>query len=220
MGSDDLFHKRKARSLNALKRKKAKRSPYAKVLIVCEGEKTEPKYFSDARDFYKLNTVNVEIRGDMGSDPMSLVSFAKQRYREEKDAGDAFDKVFCVFDRDEHSHYEKALNDLKHTSPKNIFVPINSVPCFEYWLLLHFDYTTSPFSASGGRTAAQNVVKALKTYVANYQKGDKVFASLQGQLAFAKANAARVSAESARTGNENPSTRVHELVDFLQTIKT
>ena len=45
MGSEDLFHKRKAKSAEQLERRKAKRSPYEKVLIVCEGEKTEPNYF-------------------------------------------------------------------------------------------------------------------------------------------------------------------------------
>ena len=45
MGSEDLFHKRKAKAADSLKRRKAKRSSYDKVLIVCEGEKTEPNYF-------------------------------------------------------------------------------------------------------------------------------------------------------------------------------
>ena len=45
MGSDDLFHKRKAKQTRDLKRKKDKRAPYDKVLIVCEGGKTEPNYF-------------------------------------------------------------------------------------------------------------------------------------------------------------------------------
>jgi hypothetical protein len=42
MGSEDLFHKRKARSANKLARKKANRASYDRILIVCEGEKTEP----------------------------------------------------------------------------------------------------------------------------------------------------------------------------------
>ncbi|MBE8232515.1 MAG: hypothetical protein HAW67_02180 [Endozoicomonadaceae bacterium] len=36
MGSEDLFHKRKARSANKLARKKAKRASYDRVLIVCD----------------------------------------------------------------------------------------------------------------------------------------------------------------------------------------
>lgn len=39
MGTDNLFHKRKAKSAKGLQRRAAKRDAYAKVLIVCEGEK-------------------------------------------------------------------------------------------------------------------------------------------------------------------------------------
>jgi hypothetical protein len=40
MGTDDLFHKRKARKAESHRRKKAMRAPYERVLIVCEGMKT------------------------------------------------------------------------------------------------------------------------------------------------------------------------------------
>ena len=45
MGSDDLFKKRKARKLRDISRKKRTRDLYKRVLIVCEGQKTEPLYF-------------------------------------------------------------------------------------------------------------------------------------------------------------------------------
>ena len=50
MGTDDLFHKRKARKVTQLQRAKESREPYDKVLIVCEGEKTEPHYLMALRD--------------------------------------------------------------------------------------------------------------------------------------------------------------------------
>src|SRR5690606_19893118 len=118
MGTDNLFHKRREKKLANLKRSAPKRETYAKILIVCEGEKTEPNYFAGARDYYKLNTANVEVCGECGSDPVSVVRFAKQRYREERDAGDAFNKVFCVFDRDTHPNYAQALNAIASATPK------------------------------------------------------------------------------------------------------
>lgn len=96
MGNGSLFTKGKAKTASELARGKARRAPYAKVLIVCEGEKTEPHYFNGLRDYYGLSSVHVEVCGDCGSDPISIIGRAKQRYREEKDAGDAFDQVFCV----------------------------------------------------------------------------------------------------------------------------
>lgn len=38
----------------------ADRGEYPRILIVCEGAKTEPNYFKAARDKYQLKTANVE----------------------------------------------------------------------------------------------------------------------------------------------------------------
>ncbi len=138
MGSDNLFHERKARRERDLARKRARRASYDRVLIVCEGAKTEPNYLRKLIDFLELNTANVEVDGDIGSSPISVVEHSKERYNEEKRTGEAFDRVFCVFDKDSHESYTRALDEVKQAKPKNIFTAITSVPCFEYWLLLHY----------------------------------------------------------------------------------
>jgi len=79
MGSDDLHHKRKARNARSFKRKRAKRAPYDMVLIVCEGEKTEPNYFRALVDDLQLNTANIVIAKNIaGSSPRTIVDFAFQ----------------------------------------------------------------------------------------------------------------------------------------------
>jgi hypothetical protein len=221
MGTDNLFHKRKAKSAKGLQRRTARRDPYAKVLIVCEGEKTEPHYFQDLRNHYGLNTANIEVCGECGSDPNSVLQFAKQRYREEKDAGDAFDQVFCVLDKDTHTNYDEALRAIATVTPRDTFIAMNSVPCFEYWLLLHYVYSTRPYSALPGNSAGNQVLSQLRGYLPDYEKGtDNIFALLLDQLEFAKNNAARSLREAQASGTDNPSTRIHELVSFLQAIKT
>ncbi len=220
MGTDDLFHKRKARSRKELQRRAARRAPYDKILIVCEGEKTEPHYFTDARNYYSLNTANIEVCGDCGSDPSSILRYAKQRYREEKDAGDAFDRVYCVFDKDAHHHYDRALKEIASQKPHNCFFAITSVPCFEYWLLLHYDYSTKPYVGFPGNSAGNQMVAELQKFFPEYQKGrGAVFTELIGQLDFAINNAKRAlqAAETAHT--DNPTTRVHELIAFMRDIK-
>lgn len=219
MGTDNLFHRRKAKSAASLQRRATKRDSYAKVLIVCEGEKTEPQYFNGLRNHYGLNTANIEICGECDSAPMSVVAYAKQRYREERDVGDAFDKVYCVFDKDTHPTYEAALAAIESAKPQKTFFAITSVPCFEYWLLLHFIHTTKPYMPLHGNSAGDQVLSDLRTYIADYQKGAiNVFSDLFGQLEFAKRNAARTLEEAERNGTDNPSTRIHELVGYLQEI--
>src|SRR5690606_15818884 len=146
---------------------------------VCEGEKTEPHYFQGLRNYYSLNTANIEICGECESDPNSVVQFAKKRYREEKDAGDPFDRVYCVFDKDAHPNYDQALNTIATAIPHGTFFAANSVPSFEYWLLLHYIYSTRPYTALPGNSAGNQVLSELKQYLPDYEKGaDNVFAIL------------------------------------------
>ena len=220
MGSDNLFHKRKAKSSRQLDRRKAKRAPYDKVLIVCEGEKTEPQYFIGLKNYYELNGANVEITGDCGSAPKSIVEYAKQRYREERDAGDPFNRVYCVFDKDMHPTYEQALDMIASAKPDGTFFAVTSVPSFEYWLLLHFYLTTRPYFRTSEVSSGDQVLRDLKTYMPDYEKGAKdVFAKLVGQLDFAKANAQRGLRAAEATCTDNPTTKIHELVEYLQNLK-
>lgn len=107
MGSDDLFHKRKAKSAQNLVRQKAKHAPYARVLIVCEGSKTESNYLREIVDCLELNTANIEVDSDCGSSPASVVAHARQRYNENKRQGNEFDNVFCVFIKTRMTHTNK-----------------------------------------------------------------------------------------------------------------
>jgi len=220
MGTDNLHHKRKARQVSELARKQTKRERYAKVLVVCEGEKTEPNYFEALKDHLALNNANVVVTGECGSSPLSIFEYAMQRYRDEQRAGDSFDKVFCVFDRDTHNTYQLALDKIATAKPKNTFVAITSVPCFEYWLLLHFEYTTALFHATGKKSAGDGVVDKLRKNLPGYQKNDgAVFDQLVERLHQAKAHAARALIEAQANNSDNPSTRVHELVEYLQNMK-
>ncbi len=218
MGSDDLFHKHKAKQAGELKRKQAKRAPYDRVLIVCEGEKTEPHYFQELCDHYRLNSANIEISGDCGSAPINVVERAKKLYRTEQRNGIPFDRVYCVFDKDTHYTYEPALQEVENAKPKATFFAINSVPCFEFWLLLHFAYTTQPFyGTEGAKSAGGQVLDELKKYIADYAKGDHGhFERLIGQLPQAIQHSKRALKEANANGTGNPTTLVYELVEYLQ----
>ena len=148
MGTDNLHHKRKAKVRRDLDRNAPKRAPYDRVLIVCEGEKTEPNYFKEIVDLCKINTANVEVDGSSGSSPDSVLKHAINRYKEAKQQGFSFDRVYCVFDKDSHESYQRTIRVIKQKPSKGVFYAIVSVPCFEYWLILHYQYTTQPYSAS------------------------------------------------------------------------
>lgn len=220
MGTDNLFHKRRAKAADQLERRKARRSSYEKVLIVCEGEKTEPNYFNELIQFYELNTANVEIDGTCGSSPISVLERALDLKRLEETKGDPFDKIYCVFDKDSHSTYDEALRQISEYPQKGLIHATISVPCFEYWLLLHFRYTTKPYAACGSSSIANEVLKELKCVMPEYKKGShNIYIFLADQVEFAKENAARAVEQAKANHTDNPITYVHKLVEYLQRLK-
>lgn len=221
MGSDNLFHKRRKKNARDLARKQARRSPYDRVLIVCEGTKTEPIYFTELRDCYSLNTANIEVTGESGSSPSAILNFAKRRYKESKQERNEFDKIYCVFDKDNHTTYDQTVNDIRSFKPGNKFFAITSVPCFEFWLLLHFVHTDQPFNSQPGNSAAKQVLTRLHQHLQDYRKGGRgLFKRLLPRLEQAKNRATGISEKNVAAGSDNPSTKVQELVEYLQNLKT
>src|SRR2546425_12714951 len=97
----------KPRSARVFRRRGATREPYDVVLIVCEGEKTEPEYLKGLQKLHRLSNANITIVPGDGNDPVSIVKHALNAYH--KTVG-GFDRVFCVFDRDGHANYQQALD--------------------------------------------------------------------------------------------------------------
>jgi hypothetical protein len=219
VGSEDLFHKRKERTKTALRRRKARRDPLDVVLIVCEDEKSAPNYLIDLRDDLGLNPANVVITGDCGSSPDSVAVDAIRRFEQEPD----FDRIYCVFDRDQHDSYKKALDRIhakilrKRNGSPALFRAITSVPCFEYWLLLHYDYRTAPFHPAQSRSPCDAVIAALKQGpIHDYEKASRgVYAQTKSRLQQAIQNAERAARAATSAGTDNPTTSMYALVKEL-----
>ena len=202
-----------------LNRPGPEREPYDRVLIVCEGGQTERTYFAELAARYRLSTANIHVVG-RGADPRTVVREAKKRSRRERRHGETYDKVYCVFDRDEHETFEQACWEARDSR----VIVAASWPCFEFWLRLHFGYSRKPYAKSGGRTAAQTCVDEASRLFLNvlqfsYRKAARgVFAVLEDQLEEAKIHAADALVDARATGQYNPSTGVHQLVDYLQSL--
>lgn len=223
MGSDreSLFSRRKAKTAEKLQRRKAIRRRYDKVLIVCEGEKTEPLYFNELKDHYELDTADVKVSGDCGSDPISVVNHGKKLYQQEIDnREEPFDRVFCVFDKDQHSTYEDALSKISAMKPYGIFTAVTSVPCFEIWVLMHFNYSTAPFTSSGKKSSGTRALEEVKKYWPNYSKGKGgSFQYLLEHIGRAEANSKNLITYAEQNKTDNPTTMIHTLVSYLQNLK-
>lgn len=220
MGSDDLFRKNKARKAVELLRRKGERARNKRYLIVCEGTKTEPHYLRELRDDLRIRPQLVLIPPNDGASPDRVVSHATALYEEDATSGDAFDAVYCVFDRDKHTTFNAAVQRTKDLRAEGKpFVAITSNPCFEVWLLLHFDYSAQPFHPAGKKSVGDQVVLELKKKpgFAKYGKGQKgIYGQLKDKLPDALNHAAQLRRHGAATGSTNPATDVDELVRAIQ----
>lgn len=221
MGSDDLFKRRKAQSAAELERQRRERTQGPRLLIVCEGMKSEPYYFEEFCELHRLRTPRVRIApGAGGSSPDRVVAYAEQLFDEDARLGaDHYDQVFCVIDRDKHPTFKDALRRIEALKAAGKpFIAIPSYPCFEYWLLLHFAYTRQSFHVSGNRSICDNVIRELRKQpgfqaYAKAQRG--IYSQLKERTATAIPHARRAEKEAAETGEANPSTAVHRLVEVL-----
>lgn len=212
MGSDDLFRKRKARKASDLTRRAAKKNEYESILIVCEGTKTEPNYFNEFIDDLELNTANVKTLSSPATCPRKLVEFAIEKSHE-----DDYDFIYCVFDKDTHEKYREALHLIE--GRPNI-VSANSVPCFEYWLILHYVPSTRAFYARASKSPGDEAVEELKRCIPDYAKGKRgIYALLKERMVKAIGNAKTTNAAAHAANTDNPSTNVHKLVELLLEIK-
>jgi hypothetical protein len=218
MGTANLFHKKKARQAESHRREKARRDPIPRVLIVCEGAKTEPNYFKGLRSAFGLNPMNIVIADKKhGLDPKGLVEYAVEEYKKDHD----FNDVFCVFDRDKHTTYNAALDKISAFLMKKgaKLHPITSTPCFEIWLLLHFTYTTRSFCAACDDSNCELVMSELKQYMPDYKKGAKDIFINDERLDIAIKYAKQLDEFHSTSGTDNPSTKIYQLVERLRELK-
>jgi hypothetical protein len=223
MGQD---YSAKDRQRQALARKTNSRGSYDRVLIVCEGKKTEPHYLKEVKAKYRLATANVHVRhSEIGTAPKQVVQYAKDLFL----TGDshkaieprAFEKVYVVIDRDDHSSYFEALHQaqaldgkLRNEYKKNVaFKAIVSVPCFELWLLLHFEDVNTALHRI-------EVNARLKKHMPDYDKASmRLFEETQIHLFEAMRRAASLKLLNNAYTPPQPFTNMDELVEVLMRLR-
>ena len=110
-----------------LERAAPSRTEKPTILIVCEGENTEPSYLRQ----FRLSTATIKPVGE-GYNTVTLVRRAIALAQE-----DHYEQVWCVFDKDDFSAND--FNSAITIAESNNFGVAYSNQAFEYWIILHFD---------------------------------------------------------------------------------
>jgi hypothetical protein len=224
MGKDNQpKHRQAARDL---RRRTAVRQPYERLLIVCEGEKTEPQYLREIQQAFRLATAHVQVlHSQIGTEPQQVLEYALTVFKEgDRERGvypGEFDRVTVVFDRDEHKTYHAAIARAAAQSGRlrndnHAAVPVDvvaSVPCFELWLLLHFEDLYAPLHR-------REVLERLQSYLPGYEKGSGGhWTRTQDHLEDAMLRAQRLAGATTAEDGIQPYTAMHELVARLVSLR-
>ena len=197
MGSDDLFMKDR---MKRTKRKIFIKDPRERILIVCEGEKTEPQYFEG----YGLTNVTVIWTG---RNTNSLVEYAIHIKSQAKKAKEPYDKVWCVFDRD--SFPAENFNNAFFLAEQQDIKIAYTNEAFELWYLLHFNFYDA------GISREQYMTKLDTLLGFKYEKQNpRMFDILFSKQTAAVRNAVMLleSYNNPNPEKDKPSTTVHLLV--------
>ena len=195
-------------------RKKGRRPPFRdpkpRILIVSEGDVTEPEYFKGFAKACRNPRVTVEFAPEHGV-PRTVVEAARDRKKEaqdqaerEKDDNLAYDSVWSVFDIDDHPKVCEA-QDMARDNDIRLCI---SNPCFELWLLLHF-------RDNPGMKHRDKIHEMLIDHVPNYSKHVDYASYSEGYERAVRARRMDEDAEGAHEPHRNPTTGVYELTESI-----
>jgi hypothetical protein len=191
------------RNATSLNREKSRFKPQPTVLVICEDSKSSKQYLEDASRHFKTK-VFVKIVHCKNNQPQGVVKEAIKRQNQ-------FEFVFCVIDRDTHDKFDEALISAKASQKIKI---ITSYPCYEFWLLLHFiGYNRKPHTPA-------SILKELRKQpgLEDYDKGKalNIFKLLEDNFDKARHTSRKVINSAIDSGEMNPSTQLHELIDEFE----
>lgn len=186
-----------------------------RILIVCEDSVSGCEYFKDFRSALRLSNLDVRICGEeCGSAPISVYEYALEEYkkdREENGESNAYDKVYCVFDRDKHVDFDRAMDAIRRAGTP--FQAIPSYPCFEVWVLFHFEASSAPLPV------CDDANKKIKQYLSDYQKNAgkfrKLYPLINDKTTQAIKNSKQILKSVQDVGTDNPSTLIHVIIEHL-----
>lgn len=192
-------------------------------LIISEGD-IEKIYFNQYNKYLnqldgKVN-INVYTAGHT-TDPLGIVKYAIKKINASKDRK-IFEKIFCVFDTDTIKESPKNKENFikaEALAKKHNLGLITSFPCFELWLLLHFESYSKP------GVKCEMIIERLREYLTSYPKDknkkdfekidffDKYFDKLDNVLNRAKELNLK---NNSNNSLDYPNTKIYEIFEIIK----
>jgi hypothetical protein len=192
-----------------LRRRTATRPERKTVLIFCEGEASEPDYIYAVKRLphvLRNIAINIEIDPERGV-PMTLVERAATRLKSDPE----IDECWCVFDVEWPRHHPNLDRALRVAAANGIKVAVSN-PCFELWLILHFQDQTAFLD----NRAAESLSRRLDGRVGKRIDGAKYLPLRRDAAKRAAALVDRHRRDQTTFPDDNPSSTMHELLAAIE----
>jgi hypothetical protein len=200
--------------LEQLRRLHGVRDLPERFLVVCEDGKSAPNYFEALKKHFNLSATSIMVVGGGGrTQPTQIVSRAieiKQNATDAESGTEPFNHVWCVIDGD----YGAKINNARAMAKANGVELAISTMCVEYWVLLHFEHSSSP------TVDCDALVHCLRTrHLTQYEKGSCDFRTIVEQVHGACNRAEKSRRPGIARGdhpeNQNPCTEVYKLIKAI-----
>ena len=207
--------KNRRRKPNRLQRRSAGRAKKTTILLVVEGEKTEPNYFWGLKQNALADRYSLTVKEGPGGSPEAVV---KEAIKQKRIATNDFDEVWCVLDVETPDKRDR-LDDAVKLAGQNKIKPCLSNPSFEVWFLAHFEKRARAYQ-NCDKVIVQLNKHWQNHYQQDYQKGDDhLYRRLSPHTQKAIDNARWVREthhqDKMNTADANSSTEVYRLVEKL-----
>ena len=208
---DNAILKRRAQQIEKERRRYAFRPQRERILIVTEGERTEPNYFEGFKTIIPRGIVHVEVIGT-GFNTIQVVQAAQNERDDKRGTDEEFDQVWVAFDKDDFPNRD--FNDAVFLSEADNIGCAYSNESFELWYVLHFQYLDTAIN----RRQYIEILEGILSHP--YQKNDpNIFFELQSKgnqsqaINWAKNLLAKF--DQTNPAQEKPTTTVFKLVEEL-----
>jgi hypothetical protein len=200
-----------------LRRKIATRRPKKTLVVFCEGEKTEPQYLEALKRQPEIrDAAAVDLRietGHGGAVPLTLVSLAIDARSRAVAEEAEIDEFWCVFDVEWPRNHPGLSDAVRQARENDIRLAITN-PCFELWLILHFN--------DHGAWLDNDAARRLRRGLDGSSDKSLEAAKYMPLVAAAVRRAADLERRHHKNGavfpHDNPSSGMHRLIASIQPV--
>lgn len=137
-----------------LKRRVGVRPERRTIVVYCEGEASEPDYLNGLKRLAHIRenaAIMIEIDTRSGV-PLTLVERAVER----KWSDPEVDEVWCVFDVEAPKPHPNLTKAMLLAATHDVRIAVSN-PCFELWLILHFEDQTAFLSTAAAESKSRRL---------------------------------------------------------------